>query len=135
MQISTFPLNIAGHDMQHQCANVIVAEPGYNWATEHQGTSRVYRIGQELEVEIIRLFTEGTYQELHEFFMLRKAKAMFAAFKELQVAGQEVADTIKSSQDEGEVAMAAFGIFRRRVLEAKAVGVSKEEAKGKGKAA
>ncbi|KAH3918313.1 hypothetical protein HBI56_142340 [Parastagonospora nodorum] len=118
--------------MQHQCANVIVAEPGYNWATEHQGTSRVYRIGQELEVEIIRLFTEGTYQELHEYFMPRKAKAMFAAFKELQVAGQEAAEVTSSSQDEGEVAMAVFGIFRRRVLDAKMVESSKVQAKGKG---
>lgn len=92
--------------MQHQCANVIVTEPGYYWVTEYQSYSRVYRIGQELKVEIARLFTEGTYQKMHEYFMLRKAKSMFAAFKELQVAGNEAAQASASSEDEGENAMA-----------------------------
>jgi hypothetical protein len=119
--------------MQHRCANVLVAEPGYNWATEYQSYSRVYRIGQEMEVEVTRLFTEGTYQELHEHFMLRKAKSMFAAFKELQIAGDEATEDGASSQDEISIARAAFGIFRGRVLEARALQQAKDEAKEKSK--
>ncbi|KAH7076102.1 hypothetical protein FB567DRAFT_596727 [Paraphoma chrysanthemicola] len=71
--ITTYPLNIAGHDMQGHCCEVILAEPAYNWATEHQGGSQAHRINKTQEVEIVRLFTEDTYQEAHEIFMLSKA--------------------------------------------------------------
>jgi hypothetical protein len=72
--ITTYALNIAGHDAQHRCATVAHVEPAFNRATEHQAASRVYRIGQEEEVEIVRLLTKETYQELHESSMIKKAK-------------------------------------------------------------
>jgi hypothetical protein len=125
--------------MQHRCADVILAEPAYNWATEHQGSSRVYRIGQEEEVHISRLFVEGTYQETHEYFMHQKAASMFAAFIELNDAHRAAATAIGSggTADKAEIARAAFGMFRLRVLNRDDVADSKKEAKerskGKGK--
>ncbi|KAI4614180.1 hypothetical protein J4E80_006871 [Alternaria sp. BMP 0032] len=134
--ITTYALNIAGHDAQHRCATVLHVEPAFNWATEHQAASRVYRFGQEQAVEIIRLFTEGTYQELHESGMLDKARNMFAAFGDLENASEEIEGRAKMSSE--EIARSAFGIFRKRVPSRNAhdVQLSKVEAvdKGKGKA-
>ncbi|KAL1594626.1 hypothetical protein SLS60_010387 [Paraconiothyrium brasiliense] len=112
--IASYPLNIAGHDAQHRCCRVYHVEPAFNWATEHQAYARVYRIGQKEQVEIIRLFVEKTYQELHEFYMLKKASTMFEAFAELH------RDVAKDSGGEADMpqenlAIKAFGMFRGRV--------------------
>ncbi|KAI4677412.1 uncharacterized protein J4E84_009097 [Alternaria hordeiaustralica] len=135
--ITTYALNIADHDAQHRCATVVHVEPAFNWATEHQAASRVYRFGQEEEVEIVRLFTEGTYQELHEAGMIKKANSMFAAFGELQSASEGLEDREKMTTE--EIAKGVFGIVRDRVRgrDDKDVQSAKEDAitkaKGKGK--
>lgn len=131
--IITYALNIAGHDAQHRCANVHHVEPAFNWATEHQAGSRVYRTGQEQEVEIVRLFTEGTYQELHGAGMIKKASSMFAAFGELQSASEDTENREGMTSEDG--ARGAFGIICNRVRDrnAKDVQSSKEEAITKGK--
>lgn len=72
-------------------------EPAYNWPTEYQAHSRVYRIGQREEVEIVRLFTENTYQEIHEHHMVSKASSIFAAFQSLK----EAQDQVDASADMG----------------------------------
>ncbi|KAI4667188.1 uncharacterized protein J4E79_001873 [Alternaria viburni] len=105
--ITTYALNIAGHDAQHQ-----------------------------EEVEIVRLFTEGTYQELHEAGMIKKANSMFAAFGELQSASESLED--RENMTTEEIAKGAFGIVRDRVRgrDDKDVQSAKEDAitKAKGKA-
>jgi len=134
--ITTYALNIAGHDAQHRCATVHHVEPAFIWATEHQAGTRVYRIGQEQEVEIVRLFTEGTYQELHEAGMIKKANSMFAAFGELQSASEGLEDREKMATE--EIAKGAFGIVRDcvRGRDDKDVQSAKEDAitKAEGKA-
>ncbi|KAH7096015.1 P-loop containing nucleoside triphosphate hydrolase protein [Paraphoma chrysanthemicola] len=125
--ITTYPLNIAGHDMQGKCCQVMLIEPAYNWATEYQAASRVYRIGQELEVEILRLFTEDTYQEMHEFAMVKKADSMFAAFQQLTTDSQKIPG--RDEMTPSEVALAAFGMYRGRVKELRDVQSSKDVAK------
>ena len=134
--ITTYALNIADHDAQHRCATVVHVEPAFNWATEHQAASRVYRFGQEQAVEIVRLFTEGTYQELHEAGMIKKANSVFAAFGELQSASEGLEDREKMMTE--EIAKCAFGIVRDRVRgrDDKDVQSAKEDAitKAKGKA-
>ncbi|KAI4671442.1 uncharacterized protein J4E88_009107 [Alternaria novae-zelandiae] len=134
--ITTYALNIAGHDAQHRCATVHHVEPAFDWATEHQAGTRVYRIGQEQEVEIVRLFTEGTYQELHEAGMIKKANSMFAAFGELQSASESLED--REIMTTEEIAKGAFGIVRDRVRgrDDKDVQSAKEDVitKAKGKA-
>jgi hypothetical protein len=120
--------------MQGMCCEVIHIEPAYNWATEYQAASRIYRIGQTEKVEIVRLFTEDTYQELHEFFMLNKANSMFAAFQALQDASDRVEG--RDQKSAAEIAMGAFGMFRGRVKELRDLQSSKDvakmSAKGKG---
>jgi hypothetical protein len=37
-------------------------------------------------MEIVRLFTESTYQEIYEHHMVSKASSMFAAFQSLKEA-------------------------------------------------
>jgi SNF2 family DNA or RNA helicase len=59
--MANYALNIAGHDAHHRCADVLIVEPAFNYATEHQGYARCYRIGQTEEVDITRLFVEETY--------------------------------------------------------------------------
>lgn len=122
--------------MQGMCAQVLHIEPAFNWATEYQAASRVYRIGQTEEVEIIRLFTKGTYQELHEFFMLQKANLIFAAFSALQEASDMVDD--RESLSPTAIALRAFGIFRSRVKQLldlqSSKDIAKDSAKGKGRA-
>jgi len=133
--ITMYALNIVGYDAQHRCATVVHVEPAFNWATEHQAASRVHRFGQEQAVEIVRLFTEGTYQELHEAGMIMKAKSMFAAFGELQSASEGLEDREKMTTE--EIAKGAFGIVRDRVRDRddKDVQSAKEDAitKAKGK--
>lgn len=117
--------------MQGMCCVVIHIEPAFNWATEYQAASRVYRIGQTEPVEIIRLFTEGTYQELHEFFMLQKANTMFAAFEALQQASELVPG--RETMTASEIALGAFGMYRGRVKDMVNLQSSKDAAKIKGK--
>ena len=124
-QISTYPLNIAGHDAQNRCATVLHVEPAYNWPTEYQAHSRVYRIGQRGQVEIVRLFTEKTYQEIHEYHMVSKASSMFAAFQSLKNA----VDQVDKSVSREDMAMSAFGICRRRVKFAENISSAKLQAK------
>lgn len=44
--ITTYTLDIAGHDLHHRSATGINVEPAFNQATEHQFNCRLYRIGQ-----------------------------------------------------------------------------------------
>lgn len=50
-------LNLTGADM------VIHYDPWWNPAVEEQATDRVYRIGQEKNVSVIKLITKGTIEE------------------------------------------------------------------------
>jgi hypothetical protein len=136
-QITTYALNIAGHDMQNRCAEAVHVEPAFNYGTEYQAFSRIYRIGQTQEVEVIRLFTEGTYQEIHEHFMLQKVSPVFAAFQLLHEASSTLRG--QGNMTSTALAMSAFGMIRGRVKELKDVqsakNVAKMTAKGKGRAA
>jgi len=84
----------------------------------------------------VRLFTEGTYQELHEAGMIKKANSMFAAFGELQSASEGLEDREKMTTE--EIAKGAFGMVRDRVRDRddKDMQSAKEDAitKEKGKA-
>lgn len=68
--ITTYPINIARQDCQHQCCTVFMVEPGCNLAMEMQIGQRVHRFGQTEDVEVVRLFVEDTYNEIQENFML-----------------------------------------------------------------
>jgi hypothetical protein len=105
-------------------------EPAFNLATEHQMAARIHRIGQKENVQVIRFFVEDTYQELHEFFMLRKANTMFAAYKELHTAWKAAVDQSTADHTSEDIARGAFGIFRARVKEGYALQASKDAAKG-----
>lgn len=72
----------------------------------------MYRIGQKEEVEIVRLFTEGTYQEIHKANMVSKANLMFSAFQVLK----DAEDEMRHSSSREEMAMNAFGICRAGVV-------------------
>lgn len=104
---------MAGHDMQHRCCTVYHVEPAFNWATEHQYAARVCRIGQTSPTEVFRLFTEDSYQELHEFSMIKEANSRVAGFDELHTAVRELKnrETLSSEQ----LALGAFEIWRSRV--------------------
>ncbi|KAF2110730.1 P-loop containing nucleoside triphosphate hydrolase protein [Lophiotrema nucula] len=111
--ISTYSLNIAGHDMQYQCATVVLAESAFNYPTEFQATSRVVRIGQSQPVDILRLFVEGTYQELQEACMLRKGAPMFAAYGALARARRELQES-SSNLSASDIMAGALGLWRQR---------------------
>ncbi|KAF2271632.1 uncharacterized protein EI97DRAFT_487125, partial [Westerdykella ornata] len=89
-------------------------EPACNLATEHQAASRVVRIGQSDPVQISRLCTLNTYQEVQEWAMLLKANTMFAAYRGLYEAYGEANDN-GEDYTEDEIARGAFGIFRDRM--------------------
>ena len=72
-------------------------------------------------MEIVQLFTENTYQEIHEHHMVSKASSIFAAFQSLK----EAQDQVDASADMGDMAMGAFGIYRRRVKFAENIGSAK----------
>lgn len=127
--MATFSLNIAGHDAQHRCADVVIVEAAFNYATEHQGYARCYRIGQTEAVDITRLFVEDTYQEVQEFHMTQKAKTLFAAFMEINEEIREEAKRAGTLRTSDEVVRDAFGQFRRRVLDRKYANLAKEEAR------
>lgn len=116
--------------MQKSCCTVYHVEPAFNHATEHQAASRIVRIGQQHKVEAIRLFAEGTYQELYEHYMLRKANTMFAAYKELHATRVRV-DQLVCLSDE-EMAMKAFSIWRLRMRDITQVEAAKRQAMGHG---
>ncbi|MCR5558734.1 MAG: DEAD/DEAH box helicase [Schwartzia sp.] len=59
-------LNLTGADM------VIHYDPWWNPAVEDQATDRAYRIGQEKNVQVIRLVTRGTIEE--KIFALQEKK-------------------------------------------------------------
>lgn len=59
-------LNLVGADM------VVHYDPWWNPAVEEQATDRVYRIGQENSVQIIKLIAKGTIEE--KIFELQKEK-------------------------------------------------------------
>ncbi|GAB7366898.1 hypothetical protein MBLNU230_g1259t1 [Neophaeotheca triangularis] len=110
IMITTYNLNIAGHDLHHKCCTVVILEPAFNEASEVQASHRVYRIGQTEPVEVIRLFTENTYNEMQEWRMAMKVSPY------LQVT-QATVDEIEKSDDAvsgAELAQMAFGQVRKR---------------------
>lgn len=127
--MATFSLNIAGHDAQHRCADVVIVEPAFNYATEHKGYACCYRIVQTKAVEIIRLFVEDTYQEVQEFHMTQKPKTLFAAFLEIKKEVREEARRVGTLRTNDGVSRDAFGQFRRRVLDRKYADLAKVEAR------
>ena len=76
-------------------------------------------------MEIVRLFTESTYQEIYEHHMVSKASSMFAAFQSLK----EAVDQVETSASREEMAMSAFGICRRRVKFTENISSAKLQAK------
>ena len=71
-------LNLTGAD------TVIHFDPWWNPAVEEQAEDRAYRIGQEKNVQVIRLITRGTIEE--KIYELQKRK-------------QELSDRVISAQD------------------------------------
>lgn len=109
-------MNVAGHDMQTSCCTLVLAEPGYNYATEFQAFCRVVRFGQTQETEVIRLFVESTYQEIQEHFMVKKGAPMMAAYGALERARKDaLLDNPNLSSN--ELMKAALGLWRHRALD------------------
>lgn len=75
-------LNLTGAD------TVIHFDPWWNPAVEEQAEDRAYRIGQEKNVQVIRLITQGTIEE--KIYEMQKRK-------------QELSDTVISAQDMKEL--------------------------------
>lgn len=62
-----------------KATNVIHFDLWWNPATENQATDRAYRIGQEQNVMVYRLITEGTFEEkINEMIMRKKELADLA---------------------------------------------------------
>ena len=72
-------LNLVGAD------TVIHYDPWWNPAVEEQATDRVYRIGQQNKVHVLKLITKGTIEE--KIFKLQKKKRELS---DLVVSSKEV---------------------------------------------
>ncbi len=75
-------LNLVGADM------VIHYDPWWNPAVENQASDRIYRIGQEKKVQIIKMITKGTIEE--KIFDIQKNK-------------QELSDSILNVNNKNKV--------------------------------
>lgn len=75
-------LNLVGADM------VIHYDPWWNPAVENQASDRIYRIGQEKKVQIIKMITKGTIEE--KIFDIQKNK-------------QELSDNILNNNNKNKV--------------------------------
>ncbi len=75
-------LNLVGADM------VIHYDPWWNPAVENQASDRIYRIGQEKKVQIIKMITKGTIEE--KIFDIQKNK-------------QELSDSILNINNKNKV--------------------------------
>jgi hypothetical protein len=112
---------------------VFHVELALKWETEYWVFPRTRCIDRDEEIDVLRLFTESMYQEMHKFFMTQKTHTMSAAFIALNSTSARVDD--QENIISTEIAMAAFGIVRGRVRELCDVHSAKTRAKGKGNAA
>ena len=64
--ITTYALNIAGHNVQETCCTVISLEPAFSMAEEKQAFFRVHRPGATEEQHIYRMHVPRSYQDLAE---------------------------------------------------------------------
>jgi hypothetical protein len=94
---------------------VFHVELAFKWETEYWMFPRTYCIDQNEEIDVLRLFTEGMFQEMHKFFRTQKTHTMSAAFIALNSPSARVED--QEIITSAEIAMAAFGIVRGRVKE------------------
>jgi SNF2 family DNA or RNA helicase len=76
----SYSIETAGLDMYEMRSNVMMVEPAYSAAKEHQAYHRVRRFGQTERQHVERLFTFNTFNEMLEWAQTRKQGPALAAW-------------------------------------------------------
>ena len=124
-QISTYTLNIVGHDAQYRCANVMHVEPAYNWPTEYQAHFASIELSSGRRWSSCGYSQRTRTKRSTKHHMVSKASSMFAAFQSLK----EAQDEVDASVSREDMAMSAFGICRRRVRFTEKISSAKMQAR------
>lgn len=98
--IATYSLNLAGLNGQKSCCTVLLLEPSWNVASEKQAFTRVYRFGQDEDVNVFRYHVRNSFMGFHMSRMHDKAMAisvaMGAVHRAMTIEGMQGGDVVNA---------------------------------------
>ncbi|KAI9779501.1 MAG: hypothetical protein M1839_007309 [Geoglossum umbratile] len=118
--IGSYSVNSCGLNLHGHCRNVLIFEPGPSTPIEFQAIGRVYRVGQEQTVRVIRLFLQQSWNEWEEGNGLVKELPALMAELTMNIFGAnedpDAEDTV--SLGDRDISIKRYVLFDNRLVPA-----------------
>ncbi|KAI9869098.1 MAG: hypothetical protein M1813_002922 [Trichoglossum hirsutum] len=118
--ICSYSVNSCGLNLHGRCRNVLIFEPAPSSPVEFQAVGRVYRVGQELTVRVIRLYLQQSWNEWEEGNGLVKELPALMAELNMNIFGanEDSDDDPGVSLGDRDISIRRYVVFDKRIVPA-----------------
>lgn len=118
--ICSYSVNFRRLNLHGRCRNVLIFEPAPSSSVEFQAVGRIYRVGQEQTVRVIRLYLQQSWNEWEEGNGLVKELSALIAELNMNIfdANEDSDDDPGVSLGDRDISIRRYVVFDKRIVPA-----------------